>query len=81
MSSSIQGGRSSSRRAQQELRRQPSAAFGTTALQDETPGLGRHPGTESVRTCALDFAGLVCAFHGLFRDPEIQGGCRLKNGP
>jgi hypothetical protein len=51
------------------LRRQPSAAFGAAALQDKTAGLGRHAGTETVRACALDFAGLVCAFHGLSRDP------------
>lgn len=45
------------------LRRQLDAALGTTALDNETPGFRRHPGTESVRARTLDFAGLVGPFH------------------
>ena len=69
MNLSIQGNRSSSRRALYGLWRQSGAAFGAAALEDETAGLGSHPGTKTVVTGALDFAGLVCAFHGLVRDP------------
>ena len=47
------------------LRRQLGAAFGAAALQHEAPGFGRHASTETVGACALDFAGLECAFHDL----------------
>lgn len=45
------------------LRRQASAAFGAAALDHETAGLGRHPGTETVGARALDFTGLESTFH------------------
>jgi hypothetical protein len=47
------------------LRRQPCTAFGAPALDDKASGLGRHAGTESMRTSALQFAGLESAFHWL----------------
>lgn len=51
------------------LRRQPGAAFGAATLEDEAPGLGCHAGTKTVVTSTLDLAGLICAFHGLSRNP------------
>ena len=45
------------------------ALFLATTLENQTATLGCHAGTETVRACALYFAGLVCAFHGLSRDP------------
>ena len=50
------------------LRRQLCAALGTAALENESPGFGGHSGTEPVGSCALDFAGLVCAFHRDYLD-------------
>jgi hypothetical protein len=61
------------------LRRQPGAAFGAAALEDETPGLRRHAGTKTVVACTLDLAGLICAFHGLSRNP-IRGKNSVQNG-
>ena len=52
------------------LGRQPSAAFGAAALEDKSPGFGRHASTETVGARALDLAGLKCAFHGLSRAPS-----------
>ncbi len=54
------------------LRRQPCAAFCAATLEHEPPGFGGHAGTKSVGACALDFAGLKCAFHG--RLPGSYGG-------
>ena len=50
------------------LRRQLRAAFGASALKNESPGFGGHTGTETVGSCALDSAGLKCAFHGDYLD-------------
>jgi hypothetical protein len=50
------------------LRRQLRAALGAAALKNESPGFGCHTGTETVGSCAFDFAGLVCAFHGDYLD-------------
>ena len=47
------------------LRRQASAAFGTTAFQHETAGFGGHARAETVCTGTLQIAGLKCAFHCL----------------
>jgi len=47
------------------LRRQPCAALGAAPLDYKAPGLGRHAGTESMRTSALQFAWLESAFHWL----------------
>jgi hypothetical protein len=52
------------------LRRQLRTAFGTAALEDESPGFRRHSGTKSVCAGALDFAGLECAFHGFYLDQQ-----------
>jgi hypothetical protein len=46
-----------------ELRRQLRAAFCAAALEYEAPGFGGHASTETMGACALDFAGLECAFH------------------
>jgi hypothetical protein len=61
------------------LRRQLGAALGAAALEDETPGLRRHAGTKTVVACTLDLAGLICAFHGLSRNP-IRGKNSVQNG-
>ena len=45
------------------LRRQLRAAFGAAALEYKAPGFSGHAGTKTVGACALDFAGLECAFH------------------
>ena len=50
------------------LRRQLRAAFGAAALEYEAPCFRRHTGTESVGSCAFDFAGLKCAFHDYYLD-------------
>jgi hypothetical protein len=50
------------------LRRQLRPAFCTAALQYKAPGFGGHPGTKTVGACALDFAGLECAFHDYYLD-------------
>jgi hypothetical protein len=50
------------------LRRQLRAAFCAAALQYETPGFCGHPGTKTVGSRALDFAGLECAFHDYYLD-------------
>jgi hypothetical protein len=52
------------------LRRQLRTAFGAAALEDETPGFRRHSGTKSVCACALDSAGLKCAFHGFYLNQQ-----------
>ena len=64
-----------------KLRRQPCAAFCAAALQDEAAGLRRHTGTEAVRACALDLAGLICAFHNLSRCPLQGPKIWSKTGP
>lgn len=46
-----------------ESGRQACPAFGTATLEHEPAGLGRHPGAEAVGTGALQFAGLIGAFH------------------
>ncbi len=48
---------------EKRLRRQLRAAFCPAAVEDEAAGLGRHAGTETVRACALQFAGLIRTFH------------------
>ena len=50
------------------LRRQLRAAFCPAALENESPGFGGHTGTETMGSCALDFAGLECAFHDYYLD-------------
>ena len=64
-----------------ELRRQPCAAFCAAALEDEAPRLRRHAGTETMGARALDFAGLVCAFHGLFPTGFSEGRQGYADGP
>ncbi len=57
------------------LRRQLRAAFCAAALENESPGFGCHACTEPVGACALDFAGLECAFHCFYlgRKPYLTG--------
>jgi len=50
------------------LRRQLRAAFSTAALENESPGFSCHACAEPVGACALDFAGLECAFHCFYLD-------------
>ena len=50
------------------LRCQLRAALGAAALENESPSLGGHAGTETVGSCALDFAGLKGAFHDDYLD-------------
>lgn len=50
------------------LRRQLRAAFCTAALENEAPGFGCHACTKTVGACALDLAGLECAFHCFYLD-------------
>jgi len=50
------------------LWRQLRAAFGTTALENKTPSLSGHPGTKTVCSGALDFTGLIGAFHDYYLD-------------
>ena len=64
------------RRMPRRLRRQFRAALGATALQDETTGFGGHARTETVRSGALQFAGLIRAFHG-YSSPGRDG----QSGP
>jgi hypothetical protein len=47
-----------------ELDRQAFAAFGTTGVDDGSPGAGFHSGTKPVSTCSANFGGLVSSFHG-----------------
>lgn len=47
------------------LRCQLGAAFCAAALEDEAPGFCRHASTKPVGSCALEGAGLECAFHDL----------------
>jgi len=67
--------------AGRELRCEFCAAFGPAALKNEAACLGRHTGTETVRAGALQFAGLIRAFHlpvtwftGGRKSPSIQKG-------
>jgi hypothetical protein len=39
------------------------AALGAACSNHGTTATRFHAGEETVRTCALDFGGLVCAFH------------------
>ena len=48
------------------LRRELRAAFCAAALENETPGFRGHAGTKSMGACALDFAGLISAFHDCY---------------
>ena len=41
------------------------AALGAACSNHGTTTTRFHAGEETVRTCALDFGGLVCAFHDL----------------
>jgi hypothetical protein len=50
------------------LWRQLRATFCAAALENESPGFGRHTSTKTVGACALDFAGLECAFHDYYLD-------------
>ena len=57
------------------LWRQLRAAFCAAALEYEAPGFGGHACAETVGACALDFAGLKCAFHEYYLglDPAKMG--------
>ena len=41
------------------------AAFSAARSYNRAATAGLHAGKKSVRTCALDFGGLVCAFHSV----------------
>ena len=41
------------------------AAFGAARCDNRAATAGLHAGKKAVRTCALDFGGLVCAFHDM----------------
>jgi len=45
------------------LRRQLRATLGAAALEHKAAGLCRHTGTEAMRACALQSAGLIRTFH------------------
>ena len=46
------------------------AALGATGCNDGAATTGFHAGQKTVCTCALDFGGLVCAFHDKSYWPE-----------
>ena len=50
-------------RIRMTLRRQLGTALRAAALEHEAAGFRRHPGPESVGSGALQFAGLIGAFH------------------
>lgn len=66
------------RQAGQALGRQPLAALGAAAGDDQTAALGRHARAETVAACANEFGRLECTFHGF--SPNGIGG-RSPGGP
>ena len=57
---------------QEWLDGQTLAAFSAARSNNCAATAGLHAGKKAVRTCALDFGGLVCAFH-------VVSGCLLDS--